>query len=54
MMWQTTSANMPRFCGVVTLTNFDADTQFWPTVLDFGKPFPDQVFAGGHRCWRSS
>jgi hypothetical protein len=32
-------------CGVVALTNFDADTQFWRTVLDFGKPFPDQVFA---------
>jgi hypothetical protein len=41
-------------CGVVALTNFDADTQFWPTVLDFGKPFPDQVFAaviyGGDRA----
>jgi hypothetical protein len=31
-------------CGVVALTNFDADTQFWPTALDFGKPFPKQVF----------
>ena len=30
---------------MVALTNFDADTQFWPTVLDFGKPFRDQVFA---------
>jgi hypothetical protein len=41
-------------CGVVALTNFDAVTQFWPTVLDFGKPFPDQVFAaviyGGDRA----
>jgi hypothetical protein len=41
-------------CGVVALTNFDADTQFWPTILDFGKPFPDQVFAaviyGGDRA----
>jgi hypothetical protein len=25
--------------------NFDADTQFCPTLLDFGKPFPEQVFA---------
>jgi hypothetical protein len=31
-------------CGAVALTNFDADTQFWPTFLDFGKPYPDQVF----------
>jgi hypothetical protein len=31
-------------CGVVALTNFDADTQFWPTFLDFGKPYPHQVF----------
>jgi hypothetical protein len=31
-------------CGVVALTNFDAGTQFWPTFLDFGKPYPDQVF----------
>jgi len=29
---------------VVALTNFDADTQFWPTFLDLGKPYPDQVF----------
>ena len=34
-----------KVCGVVALTNFDADTQFWPTFLDFGKPYPDQVFA---------
>jgi hypothetical protein len=31
-------------CGVVALTNFQADTQFWPTFLDFGEPYPDQVF----------
>jgi hypothetical protein len=31
-------------CGVVALTNFGADTRFWPTALDFGKPYPDQVF----------
>ena len=31
-------------CGVVALTNFDADTQFWPTFLDFGGPYPNQVF----------
>jgi hypothetical protein len=31
-------------CGVVALTNFDTDTQFWPTFLDFGRPYPDQVF----------
>ena len=29
---------------MVALTNFDTYTQFWPTVLDFGKPFPDQAF----------
>jgi hypothetical protein len=44
MMRQTTSAKTPRF-AVVASTNFDAYTLFWPTVLDFGKPFPDQVFA---------
>jgi hypothetical protein len=31
-------------CGVVALTNFDADARFWPTFLDFGKPYPYQVF----------
>jgi hypothetical protein len=31
-------------CGVVALTNFDADTQFWPTFLDFGTLYPHQVF----------
>jgi hypothetical protein len=31
-------------CDVVAQTNFDADTQFWPTFLDFGKPYPNQVF----------
>jgi hypothetical protein len=31
-------------CGVVVLTNFDADTQFWPTFLELRKPYPDQVF----------
>jgi hypothetical protein len=29
---------------VVALTNFDADLRFWPTFLDFGKPYRDQVF----------
>ena len=29
---------------MVALTNFEADTQFWPTFLDFDKPYPDQVF----------
>ena len=29
---------------MVALTNFEADTQFWPTFLDFGRPSPDQVF----------
>jgi hypothetical protein len=24
-------------CGVVALTNFEADTQFWPTFLYFGR-----------------
>jgi hypothetical protein len=30
-------------CGVVALTNFDADAQFWPMFLDFGTPYPDQA-----------
>jgi hypothetical protein len=32
-------------CGVVAMTNFDVDTEFWPTFLDFGRPYPDQVFS---------
>jgi hypothetical protein len=31
--------------GVVAITNFDADTEIWPTFLDFGRPYPDQVFS---------
>jgi len=31
-------------CGVVALTNFDLNTQFWSTALCFGKPFPDEIF----------
>jgi hypothetical protein len=31
-------------CGVVASAKFDADLQSQPTFLDFGKPYPDQVF----------
>jgi len=31
-------------CGVVASTKFDAELQSQPTFLDFGKPYPDQVF----------
>lgn len=40
-------------CGVVTSAKFDAELQSQPTFLDFGKPYPDQVFTavifGGDR-----
>lgn len=31
-------------CGVVASTKFDHDLPLQPTFLDFGKPYPDQVF----------
>ena len=31
-------------CGVVASAKFDAGLQSQPTFLDFGKPYPDQVF----------
>jgi hypothetical protein len=31
-------------CGIVASTKFDAEPQSQPTFLDFGKPYPDQVF----------
>jgi hypothetical protein len=31
-------------CGVVASAKFDSDLQAQPTFLDFGKPYPDQVF----------
>ena len=31
-------------CGVVASGKFDSDLQSQPTFLDFGKPYPDQVF----------
>lgn len=31
-------------CGVVASAKFDANLQSQPTFLDFGKPYPDQVF----------
>jgi len=40
-------------CGVVASGKFDADLPSQPTFLDFGKPYPDQVFTavifGGDR-----
>ena len=40
-------------CGVVASAKFDAGLQSQPTFLDFGKPYPDQVFTavifGGDR-----
>jgi hypothetical protein len=40
-------------CGVVASAKFDAGLRSQPTFLDFGKPYPDQVFAavvfGGDR-----
>jgi hypothetical protein len=32
-------------CGVVASTKFDAHLRSRPTFLDFGRPYPDQVFA---------
>lgn len=32
-------------CGVVVGTKFDAHLPSQPTFLDFGKPYPDEVFA---------
>jgi hypothetical protein len=32
-------------CGVVASTKFDAHLDRQPTFLDFGKPYPDEVFA---------
>jgi hypothetical protein len=32
-------------CGVVASTKFDAHLRSQPTFLDFGKPYPDQVFS---------
>jgi hypothetical protein len=32
-------------CGVVVSTKFDAHLDRRPTFLDFGKPYPDEVFA---------
>jgi hypothetical protein len=32
-------------CGVVASTKFDAHLRSRPTFLDFGKPYPDQLFA---------
>src|SRR5271155_5186457 len=31
-------------CGVVASTKFDAHLRSRPTFLDFGRPYPDQVF----------
>lgn len=31
-------------CGMVASAKFDADLPSQPTFLDFGKPYPDQVF----------
>ncbi len=31
-------------CGIVASGKFDSDLQSQPTFLDFGKPYPDQVF----------
>jgi hypothetical protein len=31
-------------CGVVASTKFDAHLRSRPTFLDFGKPYPSQVF----------
>jgi hypothetical protein len=31
-------------CGAVASAKFDAELQSQPTFLDFGKPYPDQVF----------
>jgi DNA/RNA endonuclease YhcR with UshA esterase domain len=31
-------------CGVVASGKYDADLRSQPTFLDFGKPYPDQVF----------
>ncbi len=31
-------------CGVVASGKYDADLRAQPTFLDFGKPYPDQVF----------
>jgi hypothetical protein len=33
-----------RVCGVVASGKFDSDLPSQPTFLDFGKPYPDQVF----------
>jgi hypothetical protein len=32
-------------CGLVVATKFDAHLDRRPTFLDFGKPYPDEVFA---------
>jgi hypothetical protein len=32
-------------CGVVVSTKFDEHLKSQPTFLDFGKPYPDEVFA---------
>jgi hypothetical protein len=32
-------------CGVVAATKFDAHLDGQPTFLDFGRPYPDEVFA---------
>jgi hypothetical protein len=41
-------------CGVVASTKFDAHLPSQPTFLDFGKPYPEQVFTavvfGGNRA----
>jgi hypothetical protein len=31
-------------CGLVASTKFDAHLRSQPTFLDFGKPYPDQMF----------
>ena len=31
-------------CGIVASGKYDADLKSQPTFLDFGKPYPDQVF----------
>jgi hypothetical protein len=31
-------------CGVVASGKFDSELKSQPTFLDFGKPYPDQVF----------
>jgi hypothetical protein len=44
MSRRSTSAQTATVCGVVASTKFDAHLRSRPTFLDFGKPYPNQVF----------